>query len=222
MKERRSSWVRLLLILFVSLRSNDAFPVVTNRIRGQTSSTKQFAPLLSSASNIDVRFDGDPIETSFHVSERVDSRNAIRHCELYSKKLWYSRFMQFFPYWWPPFLRPKPCAKAGVRNYLTPASGYMDDVIRGLFLFGNETSANNPTASIGILVYMWVQPSLRGSHRIGDYLLLRCVQTLRRLRATHMLLVHDDNGSGKLINYYQQRGFYPIFANLDKGMIGQL
>lgn len=217
-------WVQVLLVLLVSLRSEAFSPnMVTKRYYSTTcksttsSSSKQQLARLHPC--IDVRFDDNPIETTFHVTEREDRRNAIRHCELYSKTLWYSWLMQFLPPWWPARLRPKPCAKAGIRNYLTPASGYMEEVIRDLFK--NETSTNSSRISIGILVYMWIKPTLRG-RQIGDYLLLRCVQTLRRLHATHMLLVHDDNGSRKLIEYYQTRGFDPIFSYLDKGMIGKL
>jgi hypothetical protein len=35
----------------------------------------------------------------------------------------------------------------------------------------------------------------------------------------YMLLVHDDNGSKKLIDYYQQRGFQCIDEFIDKGMV---
>lgn len=182
-------------------------------------------PLLRATSRpIDVTFDSKSIEASFHVSTRDDTRNEMRHCELYSKKLWFSWLMRFLPKWWPVYLRPKPCAKAGVRTYTTPAVGHMNDIINDLF-FNNRSSndgLNTYTSSnVGILVYMWVKPSLRGC-RIGDFLLFRCAQTLRAMGASHMLLVHDDNGCGKLINFYIKRGFQPIFSYLEKAMIGKL
>jgi hypothetical protein len=37
-----------------------------------------------------------------------------------------------------------------------------------------------------------------------------------------MLLVHDDQGSGKLVSYYEKRGFRAIFDYLEKAMIGAL
>ena len=227
MYRRISVWVGIALLFIVSFRRSGALlPIIANRYIKSSRATIPHQ-LSATASTIDVKFDGNPIETSFYVSTRDDTSKAIRHCELYSKQLWYSWFMQFLPSWWPASLRPKPCAKAGVRSYVTPSVGSMEDVIRDLYF--NNRSSNDisngtppPTSSIiGILVYMWVKPSLRGC-RIGDYLLHHCVQTLRSLHATHMLLVHDDNGSGKLVNYYQQRGFHAIFTYLDKAMIGKL
>ncbi len=214
------------MLFIVSFRRSEALlPTVANRYIKSSRATISHQ-LSGTTSTIDVTLDGNPVETSFYVSTRDDTRKAIRHCELYSKELWYSWLMQFLPKWWPAYLRPKPCGKAGVRSYITPSVGYMEDVIRDLFF--NDKSSNDisnetpPTSStIGILVYMWVKPSLRRC-RIGDYLLLHCVQTLRSLGASHMLLVHDDSGSGKLVNYYQQRGFHAIFTYLDKAMIGKL
>ena len=114
-------------------------------------------------------------------------------------------------------LRPKPDAKAGVRTYVSSSSS-MDEVVDTYFATGDSG------AMVGILVYMWVSPLLRGpQRRLGDYLLSTACSILRdRLKARYMLLVHDDNGSGKLIRYYQQRGFLPIFSYLDKAMIGRL
>ena len=48
------------------------------------------------------------------------------------------------------------------------------------------------------------------------------MNSCREQEANYMLIVHDDSGSGKLIKYYSDRGFYPIFNYLDKGMICQL
>ena len=36
----------------------------------------------------------------------------------------------------------------------------------------------------------------------------------------YMILVHDDDGSGRLISYYEKKGFIPIFDTIEKGMIG--
>ena len=44
----------------------------------------------------------------------------------------------------------------------------------------------------------------------------------RRRGDEYMLLVHDDDGSGRLIQYYIDRGFVPIFDFIDKGMICKL
>ena len=113
-------------------------------------------------------------------------------------------------------LRPKPAAKVGVRTYVSSSSS-MNEVVEKCFAAGDSG------AVVGILVYMWVSPLLRGPQKLGDYLLSTACSILRdRLKAKYMLLVHDDNGSGKLIQYYKQRGFLSIFSYLDKAMIGQL
>ncbi len=88
-------------------------------------------------------------------------------------------------------------------------------------LTANDVNDDGIADSVGILVYMWVHPTLRGQ-RLGDYLLSTCCLKLQQLNACHMLLVHDDNGSNKLIDYYAQRGFAPVFSFLDKGMVGRL
>lgn len=73
---------------------------------------------------------------------------------------------------------------------------------------------------MGLMIYMWVHPTIRGSdHRLGDALLGWIKQQCREKGDTHLLLVHDDNGSGRLIEYYKQRGFQPIFDFVEKGMI---
>ena len=130
---------------------------------------------------------------------------------------WWTWLIRFLPPWWPSMLRPKPDAKVGVRTYVSSSSS-MDEVIDQCFAAGDSGGA-----VVGILVYMWVSPWLRGTQQLGDYLLSTACNILRdRFKAKYMLLVHDDNGSGKLIQYYQQRGFLPIFSYLDKAMIGQL
>lgn len=82
----------------------------------------------------------------------------------------------------------------------------------------NESKA---LATVGLFVYMWIAPFLR-KKMIGNILLVEGQKLCRDLGADHMILVHDDNGSGKLIKYYTDRGFEPIFDVIDKGMIGKL
>jgi hypothetical protein len=186
--------------------------------------------------------------------------------------VWWAFFIQFLPI----FLRPKPCAKTGVRTY-TSSSIMMDNLVKRCFgedalkkkmekiktkdidedndKKSETTSKNlkdqssskaaveslNPSsagsanikwaskanienkalATIGLFVYMWIAPALR-KKLIGNILLEEGKSLCRGLGADHMILVHDDNGSGKLITYYTDRGFQPIFDVIDKGMIGQL
>lgn len=127
-----------------------------------------------------------------------------------------------------------PIAKAGMRNFGT-SSDEMDDLIDKLF-------PDNPTADIindmpskasiadgfqvcqqyrykvGLMVYMWVSPAHRGNE-LGDILLQLIQQECIHNQYTHLLLVHDDDGSGKLVRYYKARGFVSIDAFLSKGMI---
>ena len=85
-------------------------------------------------------------------------------------------------------LRPKPDAKVGVRTYVSSSSS-MDGIVEQCF------AATDSGAVVGILVYMWVSPLLRGPLKLGDYLLSTACSILRnRLKARYMLLVHDDNG----------------------------
>lgn len=76
-------------------------------------------------------------------------------------------------------------------------------------------------AIVGLFVYMWIAPILR-KRQLGDILLEKGKQMCRDLGAGFMILVHDDDGSGKLVDYYKDRDFKPIFDVIDKGMLGKL
>jgi hypothetical protein len=76
-------------------------------------------------------------------------------------------------------------------------------------------------AIVGLFVYMWIAPVLR-KRQLGDILFEEGKQMCRDLGAGFMILVHDDDGSGKLIEYYKNRNFEPIFDVIDKGMLGKL
>jgi hypothetical protein len=56
----------------------------------------------------------------------------------------------------------------------------------------------------------------------GDLLLEAMKEECRSKNDTHMLLVHDDNGSGKLIDYYVKRGFKDVDSILKGAMIVKL
>eukprot|EP01039_Chlorochromonas_danica_P009183 gene9183-10142_t len=146
----------------------------------------------------------------------------------------------------------KPVAKVGVRMYSSTSSQAMDHVIASLPHTHTQQqqqqqlpdtperstcAAVQPTASIptnghpyrppqgkwsiGLFVYMWVSPTYRGQG-LGEVLLERGKAYCREKGDSHMLLVHDDQGSGRLVQYYEQQGFLSIETILDKGMICKL
>ena len=84
---------------------------------------------------------------------------------------------------------------------------------------GDEASSSN--RKVGVFVYMWVDPSYRGKH-LGLELLRRARDRCLCIGCEYMLIVHDDRGSGKLIEYYERCGFVPIFDFLEKGMLCDL
>ena len=114
----------------------------------------------------------------------------------------------------PSFIRPKPLFKAGIRS--CPASTISMDT-----LLGNLYNDDRENILVGVLVYMWVQPYLR-NNRLGDFLLQLVTEESLLLGYEYLLLVHDDQGSGKLVEFYQRRGFFKIFNFVNKGMIAKL
>lgn len=118
----------------------------------------------------------------------------------------------------PKALRPiRPLAKAGIRSYSVPAvkGDAMHKAVGG---GGGEEEGE--LISVGLLVYMFVHPSLRGKG-LGDALLAQCLEGCKQQKSTHMLLVHDDQGSGKLVEFYKQRGFKDVskVLGLEKAML---
>jgi GNAT superfamily N-acetyltransferase len=151
------------------------------------------------------------VEQSYDISERLEKRakdgNPLIHFEISRNPP--KKFLDIFS---PP---SKPIARVGMRP--EPASSEsMDQHIHEWF--DVELEKNVP---VGILVYMWVDPSFRG---LGMGLsLLNCVKDRCRLKGMkYLLIVHDDNGSGKLVRYYKQQGFKEIYNFVEKGMITKL
>ena len=144
--------------------------------------------------------------SQFVVTRRYEGCDKkICHIEI-RKRVRFSSVLYLFP-----MLKPKPIAKAGYRSFSSHSTG-MD---RKLNLIYNDTNVNIPVA---LFVYMWVDPSFRGQG-LGDFLLDSVKNECVKRGESYMLIVHDDNGSGKLISFYEDRGFYPVFDLLDKGMI---
>ena len=121
----------------------------------------------------------------------------------------------------------KPIAKVGIRP--EPASSAsMDALIAETFgaeavrsSSSSTSSSSSSSSKVGIFVYMWVDPSQRGQH-LGLELLRRARDRCLKNGCEYMLIVHDDQGSGKLVDYYKRCGFIPIFNFLDKGMLCDL
>lgn len=85
----------------------------------------------------------------------------------------------------------------------------------------------NPNLKVGLFVYMWINPLFRKNgnlqnNKLGDFLLDYGKNVCRSLGGTFMLLVHDDKGSGKLVDYYRNKGFISIFDDVDNGMLCEL
>ena len=98
------------------------------------------------------------ITDQFHIIDWIDKKQKIRHRELYLKSLyggplWSSDILRFMP----SFIKPKPSAKVGVRDY-TSTSDSMEVVISELFPVGSTTSsslsAETTSPIIGLFVYM--------------------------------------------------------------------
>jgi GNAT superfamily N-acetyltransferase len=71
---------------------------------------------------------------------------------------------------------------------------------------------------VGLLVYMWVDPRYRGLG-IGDAMLRTVLRECRVRSYTHLLLAHQDTGSGRLVDYYERRGFVSISRYVEGGMV---
>jgi GNAT superfamily N-acetyltransferase len=103
-------------------------------------------------------------------------------------------------------------AKVGIRP-VAASSTSMDKLIKEIYHITDRKAFQ-----ICVLVYMWVDPIFRAQN-IGIKLIERAKDYCNIHNYEYILLVHDDNGSGKLIDYYRKNGFIDIFPKLDKGMI---
>ena len=127
----------------------------------------------------------------------------------------------------PKIMKPKPLAKSGFRPKSFVATESIVNFIKQNFSknddYNNDNENNeNSIYKISVFVYVWTTPKLRGKHQLADYLLQKAVNYSINRGDDYMLLIHDDNGSGKLINYYKQRGFLDCSNIIDKGLITQL
>ena len=140
-------------------------------------------------------------------------------------------------------LLPKPIAKVGLRTKSSSTTA-MTEALQVVFPSSAEEERMSPggesSYNVGIMVYMWVQEKYRGLKcfnygakndeeennlskiTIGEHLLDLVRTACRDMGENdYMLIVHDDNGSGKLVKYYQDRGFrsFGDYLGEDKAMI---
>lgn len=147
------------------------------------------------------------------VFERSDVQLGITHTEFYRRRVVHklSRVPllgRFF----------KPLAKVGIRTRSVPGQGNLEDFIRAQF----NDQEQDIGLKLGLLVYMWVAPRWRGLN-LGEMLLSLAVEQCQNKGDKYMLCVHDDAGTGKLVEWYRKRCFYTVPDDiLDKGLIGSL
>jgi GNAT superfamily N-acetyltransferase len=155
---------------------------------------------------------------------RIDHSKKLCHIEVF-KKTWYLPIMIKLP----RFIF-KPIAKTGIRTY-SSSGEMMDKIISRTFNNFDEMHTDNTGFdvetdiqrfhSVAVFVYMWVNKQYR-KRNLGDFLLINAMKLCKDRGDEYMLLVHDDDGSGKLIKYYEDRGFYPISDFIENGMICKL
>lgn len=144
--------------------------------------------------------------------ERRDELQGITHTEFFRSPLVYR--ISRFPLLGRIF---KPLAKVGIRTRSVPPQEAMRNYLKEQF---NDES--DISIKLGLLVYMWVAPKWRG-RKLGDMLLSLAVEQCLNKGDKYLLCVHDDKGSGKLIEWYKKRQFHCIPSELcEKGLIGQL
>ena len=145
--------------------------------------------------------------------ERVDLQQGITHTEFFRSPVVYR--MSRIPILGKIF---KPLAKVGIRTRSVPSQGSLEEYIKRQF----DDSESDLSLKLGLLVYMWVAPKWRG-RKLGDMLLSIAVEQCLSKGDKYMLCVHDDEGSGKLVEWYKQRCFEVVPEEiLDKGLIGML
>ena len=151
------------------------------------------------------------IPSDWYMLRRYEGNTDLLHFEYREKPKSLSTLLDFLaPIPW----KSKPLAKVGIRSKPS-CSRKMDEVIRATF---GDDRENLP---VTVFVYMWVNPQFRGRN-IGDHLLSLAIEESLKKEVQYMLIVHDDQGSGKLIEYYESRGFVPIYQLLDKAMLKKL
>ena len=158
------------------------------------------------------------IPNDWYMTKRIERNKDLIHFEFHPKP---TSLSNLWNYLLPARFKSKPLAKVGMRGQ--PAdSAIMREKIASLFPIATKNKEDKEEEDIRLLVtvfvYMWVNEAYRGRN-IGDYLLALAVRESQAKGVDYMLLIHDDKGDGKLINYYKQRDFVPVFDFIDKGMV---
>lgn len=163
-----------------------------------------------SSSHLSLR--DEPLPHRFVSCERDDNMGII-HIEVRHRG-WRGIFGRLPPFL--SFLRPKPLAKCGLRAYSASSVGNLAENIRNIY--GEDEEGGVTATKVGFFMYMWITPKLRGGI-IGDWLLRAASDVIVKRGDNFMMLVHDDDGSGRLVEYYRQRGFYMLQGVVDNGML---
>ena len=143
---------------------------------------------------------------------RSEPRDNMLHIEYFQRR---------WPGWLLRLIPIRPLAKAGIRTCSVSVSADEPGGTNGMLTAIEGIEGTEGDWSLGLLVYMYVHPSLR-RRGLGDVLLQQCLDECRMRGNSHVLLVHDDQGSGRLVQFYQSRGFRDVSSVVPKGMIKSL
>lgn len=96
----------------------------------------------------------------------------------------------------------KKIAKFGITTNRGPSAPQIEETIQEFYDINNSLGG----AGIGAIIYMFVEPEYRGLG-IGSLALeaTAAIQTVQGCDFT--VLVADDNGSGRLVNFYKENGY---------------
>lgn len=113
----------------------------------------------------------------------------------------------------PGTFKKSKIARFGITTTRGPSCEEIDETIRGLYKINPPPLA----AAIAAIVYMYVEPDHRGKNVGGLALeVISAIHTVQGVDFT--VLVADDDGSGKLVDWYEQMGYAK--APLLQGVLG--
>ena len=93
-------------------------------------------------------------------------------------------------------------AKFGFTTERGPSNEPIQDTIHEFY----DIEKNRYNVGIGAIIYMFVEPQYRGKN-IGT-LALEVISTIHSIQACDFtVLVANDNGSGKLVDWYEKHGY---------------
>ena len=154
----------------------------------------------------------------FRLVYRIEKKKNLIHYELYDKKLPFLNLILLLPNRIRIFFF-KPACKCGMRCTTFPATASLIKAIKKSYNIEKKENIN--ITMISLMIYMYVSEKYR-SQNIGTVLLNILISKSIELHANYLLLVVDDNGSGKLIDYYRNKGFVGVSDYIEKGMILKL